>query len=145
MANPNTWQLLEAMQLCLQEVTVVNGYHTDAGNYVTLEPGQIPDTETALIGLVLDAVTRPEDPAARSLANLATIVVIGKVKATQTNAQLMLHKLIEDIQKAVAEKYSKFKVGTTQPRFVEARIISPAEGMNWVGAEVRYSTHVRLR
>lgn len=145
MNKPNTWLLLESLKSCLQEISIANGFHTDAGCYVTLEPGQIPDDQEALIGVVLDTVLRPDDPAFRGLGNLVTAVVIAKVPANKSESQQKLNCLIEDIQKALSDKQKQFRAGTHQPRFVEARIIPPADGMSWIGAEVRYSANVRLR
>lgn len=145
MGNPKTWDLVAAFVTCLQSVTVANGYHTNAGQYVTREPSQIPETQAALLAVVMESVQRPEDPAVRATHSLVTLVVIGKVSTGTSDAQLRVHELMEDIQTAFFNRRDVFPVGIQYPRFVEARVIPPVEGMKWIGAEARFTAHVLKR
>lgn len=151
MADPSTLILLTAMQTCLQRIQVANGYHTDAGGFVTLEPHQVQDDPSAadyhaeLIGLVLDSKVRATDAAVVRTHRLATAVVLAKVVTTADNAQQRLHLLIDDIEQAFENRQAEFPKGYQFPVFVEAKPIPPAEGMTWIGAEVRFTSHVPKR
>lgn len=143
---PKTWDLLGAMVTCLQAITQANGYLTDAGGYVTREPAQIPDDQPALIAIALESLQRSPDPAlSGERGRLATVVVVGKVPITQADAQIRLHEIVADIERCFSGQQSAFAVGTSWPKFVDAKMLPPAEGMSWIGAEVRFASLVRLR
>lgn len=143
---PLTWQLLGAMVAGLQGITIANGYLTDAGSYVTREPSQIREDQPALIAIALESLARAtaENANARS-HRLATVLVVGKVPITQTDAQVRLHEIIADIERCFEGKHGTFVLGIEWPKFLDAKVIPPADGMRWIGAEVRFSAHVRLR
>ena len=144
MADPKTWDLLGPIETCPRRITVTNGSYTNAGNHVTREPHQIPQSEQPeVLAIAMDSVSRAEEPALQRNGRLVGVLVVGAVRIDQDNAQLRAHQLIEDIQRAMGDQQQKFPVGTQFPRFVDARVIPPAEGMKWIGAEVRYAAHVR--
>ena len=145
MANPKTWDFVGGFVTCLQSILVANGYFTDAGSYVTREPTQIPETQAALIAVALEGLARAADPAMRTVGRLATVVVVGKVPIDQEDAQIRLHELIDDIERCLRDQLSSFPAGTQWPQFIDAKVIPPAEGMSWIGAELRYSGHVSMR
>lgn len=139
---PTTWRLLEAFERCLQRITVADGFHTDAGLYVTREPHQIPAHQPALVAAVLEELGRPNDPGLSRTHRLATVLLVGKVPTGLDDAQLQLHLLMEDIDRAFDGQQARFPAGLQFPQFVSSRPIPPAEGLAWIGAEVRYSSHV---
>lgn len=143
MANPKSWDLLAAFETCLQAITVANGFNTDAGTVVTREPAQVPDEQGSVLAVVLESMRRPEDPAIRGAGFMVNVAVLAKVGTGMNNAQQRLHELIDDIQRAMTDRRDQFPVGAQYPRFLEARVIPPAEGMKWIGADVRFSAHVR--
>lgn len=143
MSEPKSWLLLGAVEECMQRIRVADGFYTDAGANVTREPHQIQESGAdELIAVVMDTLGSG-DPALRAIGNGVGVLVVAKVKTSLSTAQLRLHQLIEDIQRAVDGQQSRFPPGTHYPRFVEARLIPPAEGMEWIGAEVRFSAQVR--
>lgn len=143
MANPKTWELLASIATCLQAITVANGFHTDAGTAVTREPAQVPDDQGMVLAVVLESMRRPEDPAIRAVGYTVNVAVLAKVGTGMNDAQQRLHELIDDITRAMTDRRDQFQVGAQYPRFLEARVIPPAEGMKWIGADVRFSAHVR--
>jgi len=142
MADPHTWLLLGACEACLQRITVANGFHTEAGGYVTREPHQIPDSEPALITMALEGLAPAATLALTRTHRLATVVIVGKVPVGHDDAQLQLHRLISDIERAFENKQADFPTSIQFPAFVEAKPIIPVEGMKWIGAEVRLLSHV---
>lgn len=143
MSEPKSWLLLGAVAECMQRIRVADGFNTDAGAFVTREPHQIQQNEAdELIAVVMDGLGQP-DPALARLGTQVGVVVIAKVKTSLDMAQLRLHQLVDDILRAMDSQQGNFPGGTHYPRFVEARLIPPAEGMEWIGAEVRFSAQVR--
>lgn len=145
MPNPKTWDLLAAFETCLQRVRTANGFYTDAGAYVTREPSQIPDTQPSLLTVVIESVQRPEETGVQHTHHLVSVVVIGKVSGERDELQLRAHELIADLEAALHDQKRAFPAGIQYPRFVEARVIPPVEGMRWIGCEARFTTHVLKR
>ena len=146
MSTPKTWDLMLACQTCFQSISVANGYYTNAGSAVSLEPGQIAQDADMAIAVVLDSLPLATSDAGRVNQAFydAGILVFAKVSVQQADAQIRLHELIADVRKALLGKQSLFPAGIQYPRFVEARPIPPAEGMLWVGWEIRFTAQVSV-
>lgn len=145
MAEPTTLTLLKAMEACLQLIQVANGYHTDAGNHVTLEPHQVPDSQGALIALVVESKDAATAAAVSRTHRQVTAIAIIKVAVDMDAAQEKIHQIMDDVEQAFDGKQATFPKGYTYPAFVDAKPITPAEGMAWVGAQVRFTSHVPKR
>lgn len=146
MTSPRTWSLIQAVETCLQRIKVADGYRTNAGATVSKEPEQTPTSaDETLMTIVLDSLSRPEDPAARKVSRYAGVAIYAKVACDLDNAQRVLHDMLEDIDSAMALGIADFPVGITFPQFLDAQAIPAAEGMKWTGAVVRYRSTVRLR
>jgi len=147
MADPITWTFLAAIETCLQAITTAGGYHTDAGQHVTREPHAIPDDDQgALIALALELKQPATDPALRRTHRFVTALLVAKVDYSDPEtAQLRLHELIDDVERALDQRQAVFPAGVQYPVFVEAKPIQPAEGVTWIGAEVRVAAHVPKR
>jgi hypothetical protein len=139
-----TYDLLQAVKACLAEITTANGYGTNAGVTVTLEPGQVRDDWPEFLSVVLESMERPADPAWRAIGLRGCVIaIIAKVPADLEDAELALHKVVEDIENAMADQQRRFPAGTDFPRYVGMTRIPPADGLKWVGAVVRYTANVR--
>lgn len=146
MADPITWTVLESVKTRLASITLGNGYRTNAGLTVTLEPEQIPEgADDSVLAVVLDSLQKPEDPALRRIGRSAVIAIYAKLACEMDDRQRRLHDILADIDQAMANGHKDFAVGTAFPQFLDAQAIPAAEGMKWTGAVVRYSTAVRLR
>jgi hypothetical protein len=53
-----------------------------------------------------------------------------------------MHEVIDDALRAFIGQQSLFPAGIVLPRFVESRPIPPADGLLWVGAELRFSAQL---
>ena len=144
MPNPRTWDLLGDFEACLGAIQRSGGYFTDAGIFVTREPSQIPESQGALIALALDGLGNSVPTAPPRTHRQATVLVVGKVSTDGDNAQLALHELIADIERAMGGQQRQFGAGRAFPSFVSATPIPPDKGLNWIGVEVRYTTHVQI-
>lgn len=144
MASPKTWDLINSFVACLQAITVANGFNTNAGNFVTQERPVAPETQEALVVVELESVQRAEELAMVQVGRLVTVAVVVMVPtADNTDAQQKLHELIDDALRALENRQNAFPEGTQFPRFLDARVIPPAAGMEWIGAALRFSSHVR--
>jgi len=127
------------MVASLGQIRTAAGYRTDAGAYVTAEPAQIPDDERQImLAVILDTRSRPTDPAAPRTAKTASIAVLVKLSCNLTDAQAQLHAVLDDIDRAIDSKATVFPENVTYPRFASSQQIPAADGVNWIGAEVRY-------
>lgn len=145
MAEPTTTTLIEAMKVCLQAIQVANGYHTNAGTNVLTELRQVPGNAQEVIHVAMAARERASDAAVSRTHRLVTVAVVAKVAASRENAQDMLLKLTDDIEQAFEQRHAAFPKGFTFPVFVDVVPVTPAEGMEWVGAQVRFTSHVPKR
>lgn len=146
MTAPKTWDLLGAFETCLAQIAVAGGYFTDAGDHVTREPQQIPqDSQEAVIAVVLENVRRAEAPGLKRVGRLANVLVVGKLAVTQTDAQQRLHELAEDIERSLDGQQAQFGAGAHFPVWQSTDFIPPAQGIPWIGVEIRYAAHVVTR
>lgn len=141
MAEPTTWLLLQDFEACLKRIKVADGFRTDAGNFVTLEPHQIPDDAGAVIAVALGDLGPATQSGLARTHDRAEVLVFAKVGAAGS-PQLRLHYLLEDIQRAIKGQQAAFGTGRSYPQFVNASPIPPKEGITWIGAQVRFASHV---
>jgi len=137
--KPRSWQLVQAMVACLQQIRTAAGYRTDAGANVTDEPSQVPDeSNPILLAVMVDTTQRPTDPNVPLGGKLASIAILAKISCDFDNGQEVLHDLIDDIDFAVQGRAVAFPKQTTYPRFASSQQIPGADGINWIGVELRY-------
>ena len=129
---------------CLRRIAKANGYQTDAGLAVTLEPGHIDDSAGAFIAVVIAAQARASDAAVRDTHRLTTVGVVAKVPAQQGNAQAALDAIVDDVERCMRDQQSRFPTGIAFPRYLDMQPIKPEAGMGWIGAVVQYQTHIPI-
>jgi len=134
------------MVTCLQQIHTAAGYRTDAGSNVTKEPSQVPESGAPIVlAVIQDTATRPTDPNVPPGGKVASIAVLAKLACELDSGQELLHDLIDDIDVAIQSKKIPFPTQTTYPRFASSQLIPAADGVNWVGVELRYeSTYLPL-
>lgn len=142
--SARTWDLILAAQACLVRISTVNGFFTNAGAVVSIEPGQIPADAPLALAVVLDSLAQNTDPNARAKQGSysAELLVVIKVSTTQADAQQRMHEVIDDVLSAFVGQETQFPAGIVLPRFVESRPIPPADGLLWVGAELRFTAQI---
>lgn len=142
--RPYTWEAISDITRALGEISPANGYFTSAGDYVTNEPAQLPENQPSAIAVVLDSLAISSSSAVVRTHRLATILIVGKIAVENDDTQLQAHLLICDIQKCLKDRPERFGEGRTAPTFVSAKPIPPEPGMSVAGAELLYTTHVRI-
>lgn len=143
MASPRE-TLRTAMQACLQRITLANGYLTNAGQHVTLEPGQLDESAVAVIAVVVAGQARATEPAVQRTHRLTTLGVIVKVPAALDQAQARLDAVVDDVERCMADQQFRFPQGHSFPRYVDLQPIKPEAGMGWVGAVVQYQSNIPI-
>ncbi len=134
-------QLVEAMAVCLQSISTP-GYNTNAGAWVTTEPGQVEDEAPGVVAVVFERQSRPTDPAVQRTHRLTTVAVVVKLPHDQDQAQATLDLAIEDVERALDNRQTQYPQGISHPRWLETLPIPAEKGMGWIGALLRYEAHV---
>ena len=137
-------ELVAAIAGCLGEIKVADGYNTDAGHWVTTEPGQIDDEDPGVLAVVIERQVRSVKPAVSKTHRLTTVALILKVPHAQDAAQTTIDAAIEDVEHAMARRQQRFPAGISYPEYVEMLPIPAAQGMGWVGAVIRYESDVPI-
>jgi len=131
--------MIETVVSVLSDIQVANGYNTDAGLNVTKEPAQVPsEANGPVLAVVMDTL-QPGSPAGGTTTRNQVIVIFAKIAGNDEIAQLNLHALIDDVEQAMAKKAVPYPPQTTRPKFLSAQNIAAADGLDWVGAEIRYT------
>ncbi|MBB4722695.1 MULTISPECIES: hypothetical protein [Xanthomonas] len=143
MASPRE-HLRAAVGSCLQRISVANGYQTDAGASLTLEPGQVDEDANAVLTVLVAKQQRASESALTRTHRLTTLVVVVKAPAPLDTAQARLDALVADIELAMADQQFRYPPGIQFPQYVSMEPVKPEAGMSWVGALLTYQTHIPI-
>lgn len=138
--------LLEAYETVLKRITVANGFNTDAGDSVTIEP--MPEQEAdadAYVAAVWMRQERASDTALQRTHRLTTVHVYAKVPAELEDAQEQLDLLVDDIEAAFQRQQGLFPTGFEFPRYQFAEPLAGQITAGWVGAQVVFTSHIPIR
>jgi len=138
-------QLLLAMEKTLQQISIENGYLTDAGAGWTLEPTPGDQDTQAVLTALIEKQQRPESPSKVSTHRLTTVSVIAKVPADTEEYQQVLDDLVTDIEAALdtREIARNFPDGIQVPVYVGMEPLMPEKASaGWVGVLLTYQTHI---
>ncbi|MEO6518827.1 MAG: hypothetical protein ABIO17_07540 [Pseudoxanthomonas sp.] len=137
--------LTAAASACLQRILIASGYATNAGQYVTLEPGQIDASEAAVIAVFVERQQRATDAAVQRTHRLTDLAVVVKVPAKLGQAQTALDLVLDDVEKAMADQQFRYPAGIQFPQFASMQPVPADPGMGWIGAVIRYTTHIPIQ
>lgn len=143
MAEPITYQVLRAVAASLARIRVAAGYYSDAGVDVRVEPHQARDTEAAFLVVSTGVMRRPTDPGNARTGRDMTIRISARLPAAMNEAELRLHEILEDIDRAMADQQSAYPDRCSFPQYVDSTPLAPADGLAWVGVDVTYQTTIR--
>lgn len=138
-------QLLLAMEKTLQQISIENGYLTDAGAGWTLEPTPGDQDTQAVLTALIEKQQRPESPSKVSTHRLTTVSVIAKVPADTEDYQQVLDDLVTDIEAALdtREVARNFPDGIQVPVYVGMEPLMPEKASaGWVGVLLTYQSHI---
>lgn len=129
------WQVLTATATRLQEVTVANGYRTDAGNDVRTEPWR-GELEAPRITLYCGHALRGDQRNEREF----DLIVEVAVPVAMATAQETLVAAEEDIEQAL-DRF--LPVGGTPLEFEESIFLDKPDGLAVMAVQMGYSTRYR--
>lgn len=136
--TPRSWAILQALQARLQQISVSNGYRTEAGDDVRLEPSQLGGAPS--ITLYSAATTRPED--ARSPGEREfTLIVEAQVPVALDDAHALVVAIAEDIEQAL-ETYLPQPLALPL-QFQESLYLDRPDGVAAMAAQVMFTTRYR--
>lgn len=136
-------RLLDAFALNLRRIHIADGFCTNVGSVVTLEPGQL-DPEDVQDGLAvfIERQERATDAAVIRTHRLTTVGVIVKCEAA--DAEAALDVVIDDIERALNNRQPTWPAGFGQPVYQSMEPLRAPAGAGWVGALLRYATHIPI-
>lgn len=137
--------LLAAVAACLQRIAVVDGYNTDAGQAVTLEPGPKLGDDAAFIAPVWSRQQRATQAAVERTHRLTTIDIVAKVPAHLEQAQEVLDAIVADIEAAMADQQFRYPHSYEFPKYQAAEPLAAQVTAGWIGAVVTYTSHIPIK
>jgi hypothetical protein len=137
---PRTWAILETLADRLRQIRKVNGYLTDAGADVRLEPSQFDPDDAPRITLYSLATIAPDD--ARSLSEREFTLVVEAIYPTcLDNAHRAIVDMGADIEQAI-EAYLQ-QPGALPLRFRESLILERPDGIAAMAMQIMFNTRYR--
>lgn len=145
MTSPRaTW--LAAIVDCLKRIKKVDGYNTDAGLTVTLEPHPVlGEGAAAEVGVIWTRQERAQQDAARRSHRLTTARIVAYLPASYTARQDTLDDIVTDIEAALADQQAGFPAGYEFPKYQSAEPVVSAPADGWVAAVITVTGHIPIR
>ena len=137
--TPRPWAILEAAQLRLQGIHVADGFRTDAGDDVRLEPSA--DALVApRITLYTAALVRPDGAPSKAQREF-TLVVEAAVPTSIDNAHRAVVDIAEDIEQAIGNL--ALMPGALPLEFQESLFLDRPDGMPAMCVQLMFTTEFR--
>lgn len=138
-------QLVDAMATNLAVIRAANGYNTDAGLNVSKEAVQIPNGSGATINVRIESQQRATDEAVKSTHRLTVVRVAILVPTGIDDHEELLDQAIDDVERAMQDRQATYPAGVQNPRYLDMTPTAPEDGKKWIGAVLRYQSHVPIR
>jgi len=138
-------RMCQAIAERLRKIRTTDGFHTDAGLDVVLEPlpALAEDGRTFLV-VLWSQQTRASDPAVIRTHQLTAFEVIARVPAAQGEAQQQLDAITADIERAMAAPGPPWPSGYTAPQYHEAKPMPTEFGSGYTGVGVTFHSHIPI-
>lgn len=136
---------LEAIAACMRQIKQADGYNTNAGDSVTLEPTpKLAESDEAFIAVVWSRQARGTEPAVVKTSRATTVDIIARVPASLADARERLDLILEDIESALARQQWRFPVGYQAPQYQSAEPLLAPAGAGWIGVQVTVGGHIPI-
>lgn len=130
---------------CLRRIKKADGYNTNAGDLVTLEPAPKLDSDAGFIAVVWSRQQRATQSAVVRVARSTTVDIVAKLPAKFATAQDTLDLIVSDIEQALVGQQTRFPTGYQYPEYQSAEPLAAAAADGWVGAVVTVAGHIPIR
>lgn len=141
MSDPLSYQLLAAVKACIEQISVAAGFYTDLGQHVTNEPYQLLADAPATVAVIYSgSKPDPQDMRNREIVSISVLVQLPVGDPLTT--ELQLHRALADVSRALTGQQKQFPAGASTPAYAGTVRLEPKEGVNWIGAHVRYESHL---
>ncbi len=137
--TPKAWAIIETLQARLRQITVANGYRTDAGADVRLERNEMVPS-APYIALAIVSRTKPDRAAAKGERELS-IVAEAHVPCSLANAARCAADIAEDIEDALTEYLQQPLALPLE--FVEGAPLERPEGLPVIVEQTLFTTKYR--
>lgn len=136
---------LAALADCLRRIQKADGYATDAGQLVTLEPApKLSEDDAAFIAVVWSRQQRSPEAAVTRTHRATTVDIVAKVPASFNDAQHQLDLIVQDIERALANQQFRFPAGYQFPQYQSAEPLAAAAAAGWVGVVVTVTGNIPI-
>lgn len=122
-----TWDILTAIQTALSDITRANGYASDVGASVVLEPAQVSDTAPGILVTTSD-ITGNDDPARSTWQRGMTVQIEAHAPATDADGMQTVHGMLDDIEAAMARQTCLAPIGVSKAQLSSANITAREDG-----------------
>lgn len=102
MADPKPWLIVLALQSQLATIRKADGYLTDAGSAVWVEPAQRDETAALGISIVTQHIDKWAGERPNKRGRDITLTIEAAISTDLDNAHQLAHQLIEDIESCLA-------------------------------------------
>ncbi|MBD9368857.1 hypothetical protein [Xanthomonas sp. XNM01] len=137
--------LLGAVSDCLSRIRTADGYQTNAGAGVTLEPAPALEGDAAFIAVVWASQARPTEPAVSRTHRLTTVRIVAHVPARLHVAREVIDQITGDIERAMADQAYRYPQGYSVPQYQSAEPIVGASTDRWVGVGLTYISNIPIQ
>jgi hypothetical protein len=121
-----SWELLKALQTRLAVITTANGYRTNLGGRVLLEPAQLTDDDAAICIIAGEMPIKTEGRLVRE-GELALTIEIS-LPAGDSNAQQTAHAGLADVLDALPKNQRVLQLPSgNRGLVIEGRSIQPRD------------------
>lgn len=129
-----TWDVISAIKTALEDITVANGYQTNAGAAVSLERLDVQDDATSMLVTMEDLVANSDLTLSQRQRSM-TVRIEAAAPANDTTAMETAHKLLDDMERALVDKKTCLApAGVSAVRLGNATITPRSDGSEAVVA-----------
>lgn len=146
MSEPVTWQVMQAVAAALAQITVANGYRTNAGRQVLLEQLQGGPGSVERLCLYMDRAQLEALDLHGYQQWTMQLVVEGEVPSGRADAQARGHAVIADVFHRFPAQGVELAIpaGVADVSAIAADFLPRLDGANSSVAQIRLQAVVRL-
>lgn len=132
--EPRSYLILAGIATQLMEISVDNGYYTDAGKYVSVERAQVQDNDDAQppfeLRVVGPTINNGKDVNGHINPSKKTmdVVIEAAMPGDAANAQLIAHRVCDDLDRAMRKNLCNTPDGAYPVQVDKASILERPDG-----------------